>query len=143
MFDLFRNESSDPTRNAERNLSGRTHYVDPDTRRFHKARVNSAREVQGGTLFYLIESVAMDMDNRKRGFRYVVFDVSGYVVARVALENCWGTSEKAATACYAWMATADGIAITEEAIKRQERHNADKTERLRAKLAELAANKES
>lgn len=37
MPNLYRNEASDPRDNAQRNLSGRTHYVDDDTLRWQAA----------------------------------------------------------------------------------------------------------
>ncbi|KAH2035914.1 hypothetical protein KXW51_006159, partial [Aspergillus fumigatus] len=77
MTTLFRTESHDPKTNAQRNLCGRTHYVDDDNLRFHKSRVISARVVDNGLLFAIVTSDALDFENRKRGFRYVIFDVFG------------------------------------------------------------------
>lgn len=91
----FREESSDPKHNAQRNLDERTHYVCDGNLRFHKARINSAFVTAGGLLFVIEESVAVDMHNIRRGHRYVVFDVFGTVVSRNDLENCKSTAKAA------------------------------------------------
>src|SRR5260221_260794 len=80
---------------------GRTHYVDDDTLRFHKSRVLSACVHDGGLLFSIVTSDALDMHNRSRGFRYVIFDVFGTVLVRPDLENAFKSSEKASKAMYA------------------------------------------
>ena len=84
MPSLYRNESMDPKANAQRNLRGRTHYVDDDTLRFHKARILSARVAANGLLFAIIESMSLDWDGTKRGFRGVIFDIFGNVVGNRA-----------------------------------------------------------
>lgn len=97
MTSLYRNESSDPKRNAQRNLQGRTHYVDDDTLRFHKSRILSARHVDGGLLFAIVTSDATDYQGKTRGFRYVVFDLFGTVLDRPALEDCYKSTPKPST----------------------------------------------
>ena len=91
----FRCESSTPKYNAQRNLSGRTHYVDDDTLRWHKAKVLSAHDEANGLLFWIAESTALDMHNTQRGFRYVVFDVFGTCVERPKLDECAKTRAQA------------------------------------------------
>lgn len=88
-------ESGDPKYNAQRNLSGKTHYVDDDTLRFHKSRVLSAQAIHGGLLFRIITSDALDMHNTKRGFRAVVFDVFGTTIDRPKLEEATATKQAA------------------------------------------------
>jgi hypothetical protein len=51
---------SDPIAQAQDQLMGRTHYVDPETLRYHHARVLRARPVCSGLLFRIIESTAAD-----------------------------------------------------------------------------------
>lgn len=91
----FRDESSDPKFNAQRNLNGKTHYVDDDTLRWHKSRVLSCRPLHGGLLLRIICSDALDMNNTKRGFRAVVFDVFGETVSRPDLEHASNTKQAA------------------------------------------------
>ena len=91
----FHSESSTPKYNAQRNLSGRTHYVEDDTLRWHKSKVLSAQDEADGLLFWIAESAALDMHNTKRGFRYVVFDVFGTCINRPGLEECTTTRAQA------------------------------------------------
>lgn len=67
---------------AQRNLSGRTHYVDPDTLRFHKARVISTHLSPSHLLFAIVETSAGDWENKTRICRSVIFDVFGNVIER-------------------------------------------------------------
>lgn len=38
-MELYKNKSSYAVRDAQQNLMGRTHYVDPDTLRWHKSKI--------------------------------------------------------------------------------------------------------
>lgn len=98
---LFCHESGDPKYNAQRNLDGRTHYVEDDTLRWHKARITSSGQLgdSWGLLFRITESVALDMHNRSRGFRCVIFDVFGTTVYHPDLENTFSSSAAAQKAC--------------------------------------------
>lgn len=100
---LFGHESGDPKYNAQRNLDGRTHYAEDDTLRWHKARITSSGQLgdSWGLLFRITESVALDMHNRSRGFRCVVFDVFGTTVYHPDLENTFSSSAAAEKACNA------------------------------------------
>jgi hypothetical protein len=111
---------------AQDQLAGKTHYVDDSTLRFHKARVLSCDIAQEGTLFWLIESVAMNMHNTRRGFRYVVFDVFGNVVERCAIEDCFKSSKVANKALKAALAVLDGKALTLAGIKSSKDQDASK-----------------
>ena len=104
---LYRHESTDATRNAQDNLRGRTFYAEPDTLRWHKARILNSRDIWCGAGFMLIESVSLDWDNTKRGYRFAVFDVFGTVIERADLENTWKTAEGARKAFWKWLATSD------------------------------------
>jgi hypothetical protein len=117
-MNLYRNESSYPKVNAQRNLQGRTHYVDDDTLRFHKSRVLSARCTDGGLLFAIVTSDAADMNNTRRVYRYVIFDVFGTVLDRPNLEDGFKSSARAEKAMWAAINAMDAAAITTAAIER-------------------------
>jgi hypothetical protein len=134
---LYQTKSSYPKPNAQSNLSGRTHYVADDTLRFHKSRILSAHVVYEGLLFAIVESVAMDMNNTKRGVRYVVFDVFGRVISRVSLEDCWRTRDQATKAMWTFIDGCDAAAITREGIENAEKWHARDMDDLRGKLATL------
>lgn len=119
---LYRNEASDPRSNAQRNLIGRTHYVDDDTLRWHKSRILSARCTDGGMLFAITTSDALDMNNSKRGFRYVIFDVFGNMIERPDLEHAFKRHEPCLKAMWAALNALDAKAITAKAIEQAEKH---------------------
>lgn len=109
---------------AQKQLAGLTHYIDDATLRWHKSRVIYARPARAGHLFCLVTSDALDMDNTRRGFRYVVFDVSGHVIARPELEESYRTSAAAWDAgkkvCDAVNLSDVYAAITERATRAHE-----------------------
>ena len=123
---LYRDQSSAPVYNAQRNLEGRTHYVDPDTLRFHYSRILRARATCNGLLFYIIESCALDMHNTKRGFRPVVFDLFGNVVNdRPKLEDCLTTYKAAEKVLWVEINALDPITLNLAAMRRERK---DRTE---------------
>lgn len=108
--ELYTSRCSHPAINAQENLRGRTHYVDPDTLRFHKSRILSARPILSGAFFLIIESCALDYDNTRRGVRAVLFDLMGTTVYRPSLEDCRRTREQACRDFEAWLGSFDPIA---------------------------------
>lgn len=120
-MNLYTEKSSNPKWNAQANLEGRTHYVDDDTLRFHKSRISTTAITDGGLLFALVESYAVDPDNRQRAFRPVIFDVFGNVKSRPGLEGGYTTSKKAIAAMWDLLNSLDALAVTEEGIKHYQR----------------------
>lgn len=142
MPNLYRNESSYPKNNAQRNLSGRTHYVDGETLRFYKSRIISARETDGGLLFAIVTSDAKDHENKSRGFRYVIFDLFGTVVERNPASvdrEYFRTSEKATKAMWAAVNAMDAVAITRAAVANAIKYHDLEMDRVRADIAKLIA----
>src|SRR6185369_14572061 len=136
-MELFSNKSSDPKNNAQRNLQGRTHYVDDDTLRWHKSRVLSARHVDNGLLFAIVTSDALDMHNTKRGFRYVIFDIFGTVLDRPNLEETYTSSERATKAMWAALNAIDAKAHTFAAINKAREAYAAEMDYLTAQVNKL------
>ena len=135
---MYRNESSTAKWDAQRNLSGRTHYVDDDTLRFHKSRILSSRVVSNGLLYALVESVALDMNNTRRGYRYVIFNVFGTVVGtRPNLEHAYTTSRAATKAMWAELNTMDAKALTIKAIEDAKRYHVQEMDALAVEVASL------
>ena len=95
---------------AQKNLMGKTHYVDPDTLRFHKSRVLSSYDVDFGSLFAILESCALDPSNVSRGFRFVVFDLGGMVIGRASLDKTFTSKVKAEKAMWEWLEGFDVVA---------------------------------
>jgi hypothetical protein len=139
--DLYREQSSDSTYDAQRNLMGRTHYVDPDTLKYHKSRVLAFRIHADGLLCSLIESCAADMHNRKRRFRYVIFDVLGTVLDRPKLDESFTSKHYAEKAMWKAVESIDAIKHTREALQQRKRSQADEYKRDLLRLKELKAKK--
>ena len=140
-MNLYRNESGYPKVNAQRNLCGRTHYVDDDTLRWHKSRVMSAHVTDGGLLFAIVTSDALDMNNRRRGFRYAVFGLFGNVLARTELDQAYRTSDKARKAMWTALNAIDAKAVTLQAIAETEEQHSRDMAALRATVAKLVTDK--
>lgn len=121
-MNLYRNQSSNPKTNAQLNLMGRTHYVDDATLKWHKSRVLSSRAVDDGLLFAIITSDALDMNNTRRGYRYVIFDVFGNTVARPDLEHAFRTAQQAGKAMWAALEQIDAKTVTMAAADQAEKH---------------------
>lgn len=138
---FYRNESSNHKWNAQRSLSGRTHYVDDDTLRFHKSRIIYTTNTDNGLLFALIESVGLDMNNTKRGFRFVVFDVFGTVLERATLADSYTTSDKARKAMWSFLDTVDAKAHTLAELDRQQKAAIRELDDLRVKVNALGIAK--
>ena len=108
--ELYTSRRSHPASNAQNNLTGRTHYVDPGSLRFHKSRILSAQPILSGAFFLIIESCALDYDNTRRGVRAVLFDLMGKTVYRPSLEECRRTRDQACRDFEAWIGSFDPIA---------------------------------
>ena len=131
---------SNATDHAQDQLMGRTHYVDPQTLRFHKSRVLSARTIAEGLLFRVTESCALDPDNTRRGFRAVVFDIYGDAVYRPSLDQCRASRDPADRDCARWLESFDVVAHYRNAIEsRAERMNKDAAALLAAIVDEVTA----
>jgi hypothetical protein len=118
----YRNESTDPRHNAQRNLDGRTFYVRDDTLRFHKSRVLASGVAADGLIFWLIESTALDMHNTRRGFRFALFDVFGTCLDRPSLDESYRTRKRAEAAMRAALAKIDAKAHTRRAARDEVKH---------------------
>lgn len=117
--DLFREECSDPTTNAQRNLMTRSHYVDPDTLRFHKLRVLSSHVVDNGLLFAIVTSNAADYQNTRRTFRYVIFNIFGTIIDRQDIDKGYSSRKQATQHMWAALSCIDAKADTLAEIARE------------------------
>jgi hypothetical protein len=118
-YRLFSNASCDAKANAQRNLSGRTHYADDDTLRGFHCRIISARTTDQGLLFAIVTSDAKDFENRSREFRFVIFDIFGTVLERPKSGEGFRTSAQATKAMWTALNGLDAKAHTLEAIEEQ------------------------
>lgn len=114
---LFNQESYNTVRNAQMNLSGKTHYVDPDALRYFHSRITSSSDTENGLIFWIIESSSKNFDNTARGFRFVAFDVFGTVLSRSDLSDMTSTSEKARKQFWAWIEAFDVVGHYKATLK--------------------------
>ena len=114
---LFDSHSYDAKRNAQRNLQGRTHYVDEDTLRYFAARVLSSYGMMSGTFFRITESSAKNWEKTERGVRVVLFDVFGETVYRPDHEGMHRTRQQAEKAFERWLGTFDPFAYYREKLE--------------------------
>jgi hypothetical protein len=128
--------SSDPKYNAQRNLSGRTHYADDGALRYFSARILSARDEAQGLLFVLIESVPKVAKNPRKTKRFVVFDIFGTVLnERDGVETWHATSDQAWKAATAFVASFDTVAHTLAELDRKAKRLEDEAAAIRKFLA--------
>jgi len=127
----YDDRGSDPTLRAQAALSGRTHYAEPGTLRFHFARITSARRISMGAFFMLVESCAADYENTRRVFRAVCFDIFGTVVYRPDLDESSKSTQAAKDAFYKFWNDFDQTAYYQEELK---------TRNLRAQQSETVFN---
>jgi hypothetical protein len=114
---LYKNiDGLSPTTNAQGNLDGRTYYVDTPTLRFFNSRIVSALPVSNGAFYKVVESLSLDHNNTKRGFRAVLFDIFGTVVYRPNLDQCFTSTEKANKGFFWWFETFNEVEHYQQAI---------------------------
>lgn len=139
MPNLYRTESCDPKINAQRNLMGRTHFVDDDTLRFHRSRVLETHTMDDGLLFAIVHSDSLDWNHTTRGFRFTIFDVFGTVVASMDLKDAYSTRKAAVSAMWDTSNKLDAVGLTLGAIRRAEHCHAQEMAELRKRLVETHA----
>ena len=116
-LNTYDDRGQDPTTRAQAALSGRTHYCEPATLRWHKARITSARRISMGAFFMLIESCAADYENTRRVFRAVCFDIFGTVVYRPDLDESSKSTATAGKAFYKFWNEFNEVAYYQEELK--------------------------
>lgn len=143
---------------AQAALNGRTHYVDESTMKYFQSRIMGTKfacELLGSNgryhFFCIIESLPLTPPDRphKRGFRPVVFDISGKTVFRPDLEEMeenyskFNSSKKAWGMLNDWLGTINHKAacyMSDDALMRMDTQHKWQHERARKELAEASQN---
>lgn len=102
-------QRSTPVLNAQDALTGLTHYCDPGTLRYHHSRIVGACTVSCGAFFKVTETCSQDYQNTRRGYRVVLFDLTGKAVYRPSLDELTRTREQADKAFWAWFNLFDEV----------------------------------
>jgi hypothetical protein len=141
---------------AQSALAGRTHYVDESTiKHFHSRIIGTkfACELLGSNgryhFFCIVESLPLTPPDRphKRGFRPVVFDISGKTVFRPDLEEMeqnhskYNSSRKAWKMLNEWICTVshkEACYMSDDALMRMDNNHKYQQERAREQLVEAS-----
>ena len=105
--------------NAVKNLCDKTHYVDDDTLRFFRSRIVACYVHDNGRLLSIIETLSLDMHHTKRGYRFVIFDVTGKIVSNEKLEDCVSSKAIARKRLHTFLDSIDAKQITLDALARE------------------------
>lgn len=128
---LFKDaQRSTPVLNAQDALTGITHYCDPQTLRYHHSRIVGACVVSCGAFYKVTETCSQDYQNTRRGYRVVLFDLTGEAVYRPSLDELTRTREQADKAFYAWLNEFDELGHYRDKLNR-------KADRLARQIADL------
>lgn len=126
MLNLYREESAFPRENAQENLRGRTHYASDEALRRHKAHIVDAADARGGLLFAIVETAPSLTKEPRRYYRFVIFDLFGYVINGPGGSPEYPSPAKAKAALRAALGAIDAIGETRLGIDRDKsRHAAD------------------
>lgn len=129
----FRHESGYPDYNAERNLSGRTHFADPQTLKCFKSRILDSGMTDDRLVFWLIESNRSKPFECDKNKRFVAFDVFG---RQIFERDSWHKTSKAAyKEGKDWLASFDAVAHTETALRAKAFNDAKNSEAILKELS--------
>lgn len=131
---LYSRRQNDSICDAQENLDGRTYYVEPGTLRYHHSRIVGGGVHLCGAAYRVLEVTALDYDNSRRGYRAVLFDLTGRTIYHPKLEECHRTKEQAIRAFWVWFETFDPLEYYRERINEE----ADQLARQIAALNEAA-----
>lgn len=105
---------------AENLTTGRTHYFDSGTRRYFKSRVVMLREQCCGLVLGFIESVSLDPEHTRRGFRPGFIDADGHVFDRPDLDKSFSTKRAAEKEFWRMANSHDAAEILADMLRRRE-----------------------
>lgn len=129
----FRQESCYPDNDAERNLHGRTHFADPQTRRYFKSRILDASVSHDGLVYWLIEANRSKPFEPEKNKRFVAFDVFG---TQLFDRDSWHKTSKAAhKEGKEWLSSFDAVAHTEAALRAKATRDAENAQAIFNTLA--------
>lgn len=120
-LELYRERSGYPLSQAQRNLEGRTHYVDDKSIKFHAAKIISCNVLDDGLILGIVESVKAGFNEQESGrvYRPVFFDVFGNDIYRPDIENSFKTAKQANASFWAQAEMIDAIKATLEGAERK------------------------
>lgn len=115
---LFKDRSGMPLNQAQRNLEGRTHYVDDSTLKSFVAKIHSVSVMDDGLILGIVESCQKGPSSDSgRVFRPVFFDVFGNTVYRPDLDESFDSQKQAMSDFWKQADEIDAIKATIEGAK--------------------------
>lgn len=137
-IELYKDRAGMPLNQAQRNLEGRTHYVDDATLRSFVAKIHSVSIMDEGLILGLVESVQAGPNSESgRLYRPVLFDVFGNTIALPDLEHSFKTLKQAQSEFWKAADEVDAVELTIEGLKRKRDTLAADAETLDKLLEEL------
>jgi hypothetical protein len=82
-------------------LNSKTSYF--RNSKFHKSRLKAVFRVVQGLFLKTVETLALDADNKKRGYRVVLFDLRGRVVYASQFPDSCGTERRVQKDFETWL----------------------------------------
>ena len=117
-IDLFKERGGKPLNQAQRNLDGRTHYVEDSTIKSFVGQIHATHILDGGLLIGIVESVQAGPNAESgRVFRPVVFDLFGNVVYRPDIDESFQTLKLATMDFWDKADSFDAHKLTLEGLK--------------------------
>jgi hypothetical protein len=132
----YRCESAYPEIDAQRNLDGRTHYVDPDTLRCFRSKILHAEHVARGMLYVVVESRGIEAKDGARGMRVVVFNIAGNVVHHSRAARWFRSTRAARKTIPGILEEIDARSVNLAALESLERWGIGELERARRAIDE-------
>lgn len=118
---LFRDRSGMALNQAQRNLEGRSHYVDDSTMKAFVSRIHTANVMDDGLTFGIVESLQKTANpDEGRVFRPVIFDVFGNVIYRPDLEESFDTQKQAMSEFWKQADEIDPVKTTLDGAKQKQ-----------------------
>lgn len=128
---LFKDRAGYPLSQAQRNLEGRTHYVDDSTLAFFSAKILACHIFDDGLILGIVESLkAGPDDDAGRIYRPVYFDLFGNTVLRPEVEDSFKTQKQAMAALWTMADEVDAQDATIAGIKEKQKMLQDEIDKL-------------
>lgn len=121
-IELFQERSGFPLNQAQRNLEGKTKYVDDATLRSFVAKIHSVQVLEEGLVLGIVESVQAGPNaDAGRVYRPVFFDVFGNTIYRPSIDDSFNTLKQAQSDFWKQADGIDPVAATIEGLEAKEK----------------------
>jgi hypothetical protein len=117
-FKLFAERTGLPLNQAQRNLEGRTHYVDDSTLKSFAAKIHTVHVMDDGLVLGLVESVQKGFNAADgRVFRPVFFDLFGRIIHRPEIDDSFDSQKQAMSSFWKEADEIDAVEETRNGLR--------------------------